>query len=106
MLRLLSAVALALLAGGCSMFTEYRAAATLAKEGVYTAIEDRKAVNDVKADVYTVIPCEMSLGAAMRIENERKKAILIELCGGPAADSQITVGDVLRLRVDPGQPIQ
>jgi hypothetical protein len=82
---------------GCSMFTEYRAAATLAKEGVYTAIEDRQAVNDVKADVFTAIPCDMSLGAAMRIENDRKKAILIELCGGPPADSQVTVEDVARL---------
>lgn len=93
-MRILILAAGLLALGGCSMFTEYRAAASLAKEGVYTAIEDRKAVNDVKADVLLALPCEASVGAVMRLENERQRAILIELCGGPAADSQMTVDDL------------
>lgn len=93
MKRVLSLVAVLAL-GGCSMFTEYRAAAALAKEGVYTAIEDRKAVNDVKADVLLALPCGASLGAVMRLENARQRALLIELCGGPPADSQMTVEDL------------
>lgn len=96
MLRL-SVIVVALALGGCSMFTEYRAAASLAKEGVYTAIEDRKAVNDVKADVFLAIPCSASLGAVMRMENARQRAILIELCGGPPADSQMTVDELARM---------
>ena len=100
----LSAAALCLLAGGCSMFQEYTALKAVAKEGVDTAISDRKSFNDTKAKVVAEIPCDMSLGAAMRIENERKKAILIELCGGPPADSQITVGDLMRLR-EPGAAV-
>lgn len=96
MKRVLSALALLAL-GGCSMFTEYRAAAALAKEGVYTAIEDRKAVNDVKADVLLAVPCGASLGAVMRLENARQRALLIELCGGPPADSQMTVDEVAGL---------
>lgn len=93
-MRILILAAGLLALGGCSMFTEYRAAASLAKEGVYTAIEDRKAVNDVKADVLLALPCEASVGAVMRLPNERQRAILIELCGGPEADSQMTVDDL------------
>lgn len=96
MKRVLSTLALAAVLPGCSMFTEYRAAAALAKEGVYTAIEDRQAVNDVKADVLTALPCDASLGAVMRIEDARKRALLIELCGGPKADSEITVDELAR----------
>lgn len=102
MLRPLSIAALCLLAGGCSMFTEYRAAATIAKEGVYTAIDDKRAVNDVKADVLLALPCDASIGAVMRMENARRRAILIELCGGPPADSQITVADLMKLRAAEG----
>lgn len=107
MKRVLSALALTALllaAGGCSMFTEYRAAAAIAKEGVYTAIEDRKAVNDVKADVLLAVPCDASLGAVMRLENARQRAILIELCGGPVADSQMTVDDLAAMMSLLGRP--
>lgn len=93
-MKRLMLAALLLSLGGCSMFSEYRAAAALAKEGVYTAVEDRKAVNDVKADVLMALPCDASLGAVMRLENARQRAILIELCGGPPADSQMTVDDL------------
>lgn len=91
----------ALLLGGCSMFTEYTALKAAAREGVNTAIEDRKSFNDTKAKVAVEIPCDMSLGAAMRLESERKKAIIIELCGGPPANSQITVDDVAKLLARP-----
>lgn len=86
---------------GCSMFTEYQGLKAVAEQGVDTAIQDRQEFNDTKAKVVTAIPCDMTLGAAMRIENERKKAILIELCGGPPADSQITVDDARRLLAQP-----
>ena len=94
MKRISALAVLALALNGCSMFTEYRAAAAIAKEGVYTAVEDRKAVNDVKADVLLALPCDASLGAVMRLGDSRKRAILIELCGGPPADSQMTVDDL------------
>ncbi len=90
------AVILAALSG-CSMFPQYQALKAVAEQGVETAIEDRKSFNDTKAEVVTAIPCDMSLGAAMRIDNERKKAILIELCGGPEANSQVSVDDLAAL---------
>lgn len=85
------------LLGGCSMFQEYQGLKALAKQGVETAIEDRKEFNDEKGKIVAVLPCDMSLGAAMRIEDQRKKAILIELCGGPPADGQISIEDAIRL---------
>lgn len=89
---------LVLALSGCSMFTEYTALKAVAREGVDTAIQDRQSFNDTKAKVASEIPCDMSLGAAMRIENERKKAILIELCGGPSADSSMTVDDFVKMQ--------
>ena len=97
-------ITLVLMLSGCSVFPQYQALKATAEHGVETAIQDRKDFNDTKADVYTVLPCDMSLGAAMRIEDQRKKAILIELCGGPAADSQITVEDIATLLGRPPLP--
>lgn len=90
----LAAAGLAL--GGCSVLggREYEAVKAIAKEGVYAAIDDRKAFNDVKADVLLQLPCAASLGSVMRMGDGRKRAILIELCGGPPADSQMTVDDL------------
>lgn len=87
--------------GGCSMMPYYSEAKALARQGVDTAIEDRQSWNDTKTKAILALPCDASLGAVMRIEDQRKKAILIELCGGPAADSQITVDDVTRLLRQP-----
>lgn len=97
-MRALLLIPLLLFLGSCSEFTEYRALKAVVKSGVATAIEDRKSFNDTKGEVVMALPCDMSLGAAMRIGNERKKAILIELCGGPPANSQITVEDLLKLQ--------
>jgi hypothetical protein len=96
-MRNLLLVPLLAMVAGCSMFPQYQALKATAEHGVETAIQDRKDFNDTKAGVYTALPCDMSLGAAMRLESERKKAIIIELCGGPPADSQITVDDVAKL---------
>lgn len=82
--------------GGCGMVAEYRGLRAVVQEGVETAIEDRRSFNDTKAKVAMVLPCDMSLGAAMRIEDARRRAIIIELCGGPPADSQITVDELVR----------
>lgn len=82
---------------GCSMLPYYNEVKAVAKEGVYTAIDDRKAVNDVKADVLLAVPCDASVGSVMRLEDDRKRAILIELCGGPEADSQVSVEDLAAL---------
>jgi hypothetical protein len=98
MLRLTSIVTLALLAGGCSMMPYYGEAKALARQGVDTAIEDRQSWNDTKAKAIMALPCDASLGAVMRLEDDRKRAILIELCGGPEADSQITIDDLAKLR--------
>jgi hypothetical protein len=113
-MKRLSILSLGLLVAlaGCSVFggREYAALKAIAKEGIDGAIEDRKAYNDTKSKVAQEIPCDMSLGAAMRLENARKKAILIELCGGPSADSQMTVGDLaalmLTLQSKPPVPAQ
>jgi hypothetical protein len=64
---------------------------------VYTAIEDRQKWNDVKADALLALPCAASLGSVMRLGDTRKQAILIELCGGPPADSQMTVDDMAQI---------
>ncbi len=86
------------------MFPQYQALKAAAEQGVDQAISDRQEFNDTKGKVVTALPCDMSLGAAMRLESERKKAIIIELCGGPPADSQITVDDLIRLR-EPGTAV-
>lgn len=97
MLRLLSAVALAMLAGGCSMMPYYSEVKAVAHQGVEEAIQDRKNYNDLKAEAILALPCDASLGAVMRLEDARKRAILIELCGGPEADSQVTVEDMAKI---------
>ena len=101
---IIAALALPLLGGGCSMMPYYSEAKAIAKEGVTTAIEDRQNWNDVKAEALLALPCAASLGAVMRMEDARKRAILIELCGGPQADSQITVADLMKLR-GMGEPV-
>lgn len=83
--------------GGCSMMPYYSEVKALAHQSVETAIQDRKNFNDLKSEVVLALPCDVSLGAAMRIEDTRKKAILIELCGGPLANSQVSVDDLAAL---------
>lgn len=80
--------------GGCSMMPYYSEVKGIAQQGVETAIADRQSWNDTKAKAILALPCDASVGAVMRLENERQRAILIELCGGPAADSQMTVDDL------------
>jgi hypothetical protein len=82
---------------GCSMMPYYSEAKALAREGVDSAIEDRQGWNDTKAKAIMALPCDASLGAVMRLEDARKRAIIIELCGGPAADSQVTVEDMAKI---------
>ncbi len=94
MTKLLTLLALSVGLSGCSMMPYYDEAKAIAKQGVYTAIEDRQKWNDVKADALLALPCAASIGAVMRMGDTRKQAILIELCGGPPADSQITVEDM------------
>lgn len=80
--------------GGCSMMPYYSEVKGIAQQGVETAITDRQSWNDTKAKAILALPCDASVGAVMRLENERQRAILIELCGGPTADSQMTVDDL------------
>jgi hypothetical protein len=94
MKRVLSLLALAVLLPGCGMMTEYRGLRAVVQEGVATAIDDRKSFNDTKASVLFELPCDASIGAIMRLGDSRKRALLIELCGGPPADSQVTVDDL------------
>lgn len=98
-MRLISVLALlALLAlGGCSMMPYYSEVKALAHQSVDTAIQDRKNYNDLKGEVILALPCDVSIGAAMRIPDARKRAILIELCGGPPANSQVTVDDLAKI---------
>lgn len=92
-MRMLFVVLAVLLLPGCSMFTEYQALKAVAKEGVETGIQDVKDFSDTEAKVLTNLPCKASLGSVMRLEDERKKAILVELCGGPPADKPMIVVD-------------
>lgn len=80
--------------GGCSLAPQYTAIKAIAEEGVERGIADRQSFNDTKTEVLLALPCDASLGAVMRIGDSRKRAILIELCGGPPADSQMTVDDL------------
>jgi hypothetical protein len=82
---------------GCSMMPYYSEAKALAREGVDSAIEDRQGWNDTKAKAILALPCDASLGAVMRLKDDRKRAIVIELCGGPEADSQVSVDDLAAL---------
>lgn len=94
-MRPLIVLALAGLAlGGCSLAPHYTQLKAIAEQGVETGIQDRKDYNDLKSEVLVALPCDAPLGAVMRISDARKKAIIIELCGGPAADSQVTVEDM------------
>lgn len=93
---LLALSALAVLSG-CSMLPYYPEVKALARQGVGEAIQDRKNYNDLKAEAILALPCDASLGAVMRLENQRQRAILIELCGGPEADTQMSVDDLAKL---------
>lgn len=86
---------------GCSMVPYYAEVKAIAHQSVDTAIEDRRKFNDLKAEAILALPCDVSLGAVMRIEDARKRDILIELCGGPAADSSITIDDLKKLNLAP-----
>jgi uncharacterized protein YceK len=98
-------VALAVAMSGCSMMPYYSEAKGLAQQGVDTAIQDRQSWNDTKAKAILALPCDASLGSVMRLEDDRKRAIVIELCGGPEADSQVSVEDLAALsRALNGQP--
>lgn len=99
-LALMALVALS----GCSMVPYYNEVKAIAHQSVETAIQDRKNFNDLKTEAVLALPCDVSLGSAMRIEDQRKKAILIELCGGPPANSQITIDDMAKLMSAAGQP--
>lgn len=89
----MSAIGLAL--SGCSTFggREYAGIKAIAKEGIAGAKADRMEFNDTKADVLLALPCDASVGSVMRLQDARKRAIFIELCGGPKADA-FTVDDV------------
>jgi uncharacterized membrane-anchored protein len=96
-MKVLFVAAAAVLASGCSMFPQYEAIKAVAHQGVETAVQDRKNLNDLKTEVILQLPCDASLGSVMRLEDDRKRAIVIELCGGPEADSQVSVDDLAAL---------
>lgn len=105
MIRLIALVCSVVLLASCSMMGEYKALKAIAEEGVETAIQDRMDFNDTKAEVLVKLPCAASLGATFRIMDTRKRDIIIELCGGPPADSQITVDELATLmRAANGSP--
>lgn len=85
------------LLGGCSMMPYYSEVKGIAQQGVDSAIADRQSWNDTKAKAILALPCDASLGSVMRLEDDRKRAIVIELCGGPEADSQVSVDDLAAL---------
>jgi uncharacterized membrane-anchored protein len=95
--RVVIAAGILLAASGCSMFPQYEAIKAVAHQGVETAVQDRKNLNDLKTEVILQLPCDASLGSVMRLEDDRKRAIVIELCGGPEADSQVSVEDLAAL---------
>lgn len=95
--KVLVAVTVTAALSGCSMMPYYNEAKGLAQQGVDSAITDRQSWNDTKAKAILALPCDASLGAVMRLEDDRKRAIVIELCGGPAADSQVSVDDLAAL---------
>ncbi len=99
----LALIALPLLAGGCSMLPYYSEVKAIAHQGVETAIQDRQNFNDLKTEALLAIPCAASLGSVFRLTDTRKQAILIEFCGGPEADSQMTVKDLGALLQTLGQ---
>lgn len=103
MVRTISVLALLAL-GGCSLAPHYPQLKAIADQGIDTAIQDRKDFNDKKAEVILALPCDVSLGAVMRITDARKRAILIELCGGPPADTQVSIDDLAKLLQATGQP--
>lgn len=94
-LLLVSVAAMSLQA--CSLLPHYTQLKAVAEQGVDTAIEDRKDFNDKRAQVAVELPCDVPLGAIFRIADTRKRAILIELCGGPPANSQISVDELAGL---------
>jgi hypothetical protein len=57
---------LILLLSGCGMFSEYRALRGVVKEGIDTAVEDRRSFNDTKAGVIKALAGDVSRGAMLR----------------------------------------
>lgn len=94
----INALTLALLAlGGCSLLPYGPQVESLIDQAREQGTIDRKKSNDDKASLLLDLACDASIGAVFRITDDRKQALLIELCGGPAVGSPMTVDDLAAL---------
>lgn len=83
---------------GCSLAPGGGQAERAVITAVDTAREEIKAFNDKKAEVYTDLPCAISLGAFFRLTNTVEQEALVMLCSGkrpgePAAPLLTPEGD-------------
>ncbi len=77
-----SALALALFAGGCSMVPYYSQVKAVADTGIATAVDDRRAFNDRKLAVNLAALCDSSIGAVNRHPDMNVREFIDRLCGG------------------------
>jgi PBP1b-binding outer membrane lipoprotein LpoB len=83
MLKRLSAVfALLLVLGGCSMVPYYSQVKAIADQGIDTAIEDRRDVNDKKTMVIKALAGEVTRGAMLRVLNPDEQCAIDTLIMG------------------------
>jgi hypothetical protein len=68
--------------GGCSLTPQADVIRAAVNQAVDTAIQDRKAFNDRKAEVTIEASCDISLGAYYRLDNAVKQKGLRLLCSG------------------------
>jgi len=93
--RLLLDVCILLVAAGCSLVPHGSQVKAVVDEAAIAAVADRKDFNDKKLAISLAVLCDSSLGAVLRLRDDRLRDSMFAICG---SDGQsITIGQLSRL---------
>ena len=81
MLRL-SAAALMLALGGCSMLPYGPQVKAISDQAAVTAVDDRKAFNDKRLTISMAALCDNSIGSYLRLTDAELQSAITTICGG------------------------
>jgi hypothetical protein len=96
----------ALALSACSLAPGGGQIEALVTKAVDTAIQDRRAFNDKKADTLLTLPCDISIGAYYRLQNGVQQEALSMLCSGKRAGEPDPTLEVNPLTAPPEVPIE
>lgn len=101
-----AAVLGAIFLSGCSLAPNGAQIEAIVDQAVDSAIQDRRAFNDKKADTLLVLPCDISIGAYYRLQNSVQQEALSMLCSGkrPGESDPILVNPLTALPSKPLEP--